>query len=137
MTSTSPTAWKPGQSGNPLGRKSGAEKLRAMLEPHREELVQKAVSMALNGDPTALRVLLDRLAPPSRAESPLIEIPGLADARSLTKKAEVLLGAIGTGVLAPDTGSQLLNALAAACKVAELDELAQRVAALEARESLA
>lgn len=137
MTSTSATAWKPGQSGNPLGRKSGAERLRQMLEPHREELVAKAVSMAKAGDATALRVLLDRLAPPSRAESPLIEIPGLASAGSLTKKAEVLLAAIGAGVLAPDTGSQLLNALAAACRVAELDELAQRVAALEARDSLA
>ena len=138
MTAATNTgAWKPGQSGNPFGRKSGAEKLRALLEPHREDLVAKAVSMALAGDPTALRIVIDRLAPPSRAEAPPVEIPGLADANTLTKKAGLLIDAIGAGLLAPDTGSQLLNALAAACKVAELDELAQRVAALEARDPLA
>lgn len=128
------TAWKPGQSGNPAGRKPGAELVRQLLEPKRTELVDKAVAMALAGDPTALRICIDRLAPPSRAEAAPVAIAGLAEAQSLTAKADVLLAAIGSGQLAPDTGSQLLNALAAVGRVAELDELAARIAALEAKD---
>lgn len=128
-----PTTWRKGQSGNPAGRKPGAELVRQLLEPKRAELVQKAVDMALAGDATALRICIDRLAPPARGEAAPVHIPALASAATLTDKATALLHAIGDGQVAPDTGAALLNALAAACRVAELDELARRLAALEAK----
>ncbi len=127
----SPTAWKPGQSGNPKGRTPGVERIRQLLEPRREELVAKAVELALKGDSTALRICMDRLAPPPRSESAPVVIPGLAKAATLTDKAHRIIEAVGGGEITPDVATQLLNALAAYAKAVEVDELARRVAVLE------
>jgi hypothetical protein len=60
-----------GQSGNPAGKPKGAKdkrtELRALLRPHAEDLVAKAVELAKAGDTTALRICIDRLIPPIRA----------------------------------------------------------------------
>ena len=67
--------WKPGQSGNPAGRKPGTSKvakLRVLLEPHADALVNKAVELALAGDPQALRLCLERLIPALKPESPAV-----------------------------------------------------------------
>jgi Family of unknown function (DUF5681) len=129
-------AWKPGESGNPRGRTSGVERIRQLLDPHREDLVKKAVALALTGDVTALRMCLDRVVPVPRAESAAVLIPALATAHTLTEKAEAVARAIGKGQLSPDTGATLLQAIAAACKVAEFDDLQRRVAELESRDLL-
>lgn len=125
------SAWKPGQSGNPAGRKPGAELLRQLLDPHREDLVRKAVAMALAGDATCMRLLLDRLAPPSRAEAQKVIIEGLSEASTLTDKANVIVNAMGRGDLAPDIAAMLVQAITNVGKVVEVDELERRVAALE------
>ena len=120
-----------GQSGNPQGRKPEAEKVRELLEPRRDELVSQAVTLALQGDATALRLCLDRLAPPPKAEAQPVEVPGLAEAETLTAKAETLMAAVGKGQVSPDVGERLLAALGNYAKALELDELERRIAALE------
>lgn len=127
------SAWKPGQSGNPKGRLPGVERIRQLLDPHREDLVAKVVEMAKKGDVTALRICIDRIAPLPRAESSPVCIPALADAHTLSDKAEAVARAIGEGQLSPDTGAMLLQAIASACKVVEFDDLQRRVAELESR----
>lgn len=127
--------FEPGQSGNPAGRPPGLPdkrtKLRALLEPHSEELVSKAVSMALAGDTTALRMCLDRLVPPFKALDPAVVIDGLRGA--LANQGEAVLTAIGEGRLTPDQGATLLQALSSQARLVETTELERRIAALEAR----
>jgi uncharacterized protein DUF5681 len=58
-----------GQSGNPAGMPKGtrhhATRLaEALIDGRAKELVDKAVDMALAGDPTAMRIVMDRLCPP-------------------------------------------------------------------------
>jgi hypothetical protein len=68
-----------GQSGNPAGKPKGARdkrtELRALLHPHAEALVNKAVDLALAGDTTALRICVDRIIPPVRSDA--VWLPGL------------------------------------------------------------
>jgi hypothetical protein len=79
--------FKAGQSANPGGRRKGAlnkrTELAKMLEPHAEDLVKKLIELALNGDPTALRLCIERLIPKANRESTGIEfqknIPKLKD----------------------------------------------------------
>lgn len=56
-----------GQSGNPNGRPKGIVdkrvKLRQLLEPHAERLIEKVVELALAGDISALKICIDRLIP--------------------------------------------------------------------------
>lgn len=125
----------PGTSGNPRGRPPESERIRVLLEPHREELVERAVALALAGDVTALRLCLERLAPPPRAEARPVRIAGLEAAQGLTERADVLLRAVAQGELAPDVGERLLSALSHVARAIELDDLARRVAALEGGET--
>lgn len=137
MTQTKhPSRWKPGQSGNPKGRPPVVEKIRQLLEPHREELVARAVQLALEGDGNALRICIDRLGAPLRPETPPVSIPGLAEAQGLTAKAERIVAAVGQGEISPDTAAMLLSAVGNYAKAVEIDQLNQRLLALEMRDLL-
>src|SRR5262245_61104396 len=80
--------FKPGKSGNPLGRPKGARNkttlaVEALLDEEGAALTRKAVEKALEGDITALRFCLDRVLPPRRDrpvafDLPKIETPALA-----------------------------------------------------------
>ncbi len=91
------------------------------------------VQLAKAGDTVALRICFDRIAPPPRAESPPVKIPGLADAVTMSDKARAIISACGNGEISPDTASMLLGAIANASRIIEADELADRIAVLEER----
>lgn len=124
--------WAPGQSGNPGGRTPGVDRVRELLNPHRESLVQKAVDLALAGDTVAMRICMDRIAPLPRAESPPVHIPGIAECASMSGKARAVVDAVGVGLVSPDAAAILLGAIANATKIIEGDELEARIARLEA-----
>ena len=127
-----PSRWVPGQSGNPEGRTPGVDRVRQLLNPHRESLVQKAVDLALTGDTVALRICMDRIAPLLRAELSAVHIPGIAEGGSMSDKARAVVDAVGSGLLSPDTAALLLGAMCNATRIIEGDELAARIARLEA-----
>jgi len=129
------TAWQKGQSGNPAGRSPRAAQLRQLLDPHKETLVARCIDMALGGDAVAMRLCLERIAPPPKPESAPVQIPGLVAAKSMSDKARAVVDAVGAGVISPDAGAALLGAIASASKIIETDELAARIAALEAQDS--
>lgn len=123
--------WKPGQSGNPGGRPKRIGLVRDLLQPRQAELVKKAVDLALAGDVAALRLCMERLSPPLRASSEPVVIAGLAEANTLTDRCEVIVRAVGSGVISPTVGGELLAAMGNLAKAMETDELARRITALE------
>ena len=127
--------WKPGQSGNPRGRKRGSGevgKLRASIAEHVPGIIAKLVEQAQGGDAAAARLLLERVLPPIKASEQTVSIP-LAAGSSLADQGRAVLEAAGAGVLAPGQAAQLLTGLGALAKLIEADELADRIAALEAK----
>ncbi len=71
-----------GRSGNPAGRLPGSRNkatlaAAALLEGESGALTRKAVELALAGDPTALRLCLDRLLPPCRERPVTFRLPPL------------------------------------------------------------
>jgi hypothetical protein len=76
-----------GRSGNPLGRQCGSRNkvtlaAAALLDGESEALTRKAVEVALAGDPTALRLCLDRLLPPVRERAITFRLPPPATLRN-------------------------------------------------------
>jgi len=127
-----PGRWKAGESGNPAGRKPGTgevAKVRAAIAAQVPALLAKLMTQALEGDTSAARLLLERaIAPLKAAEQP--QALTLPDG-SLTDQGRAVLASVAAGELAPGQGAALLGAIGTLARVAEVDELAARVAALE------
>jgi Family of unknown function (DUF5681) len=133
-TKKSPGQWKPGQSGNPKGRKPGTgevSKMRAAMAVHLPAVLKVLVERALAGDVGAARLLLDRTVAPLKAaeESTPLDLPS----GTLTEQGRAVLAAVAAGKLATGQGAALLAALGTLANLMEGDDLARRVAALEAR----
>ncbi len=131
---TPPRAWKPGESGNPQGRKPGTgevAKLRAAISEHVPAIIQSLTSAALSGDVAASRLLLERVIAPVKAteEAQALTLPD----GTLTEQGRAVIGSIRDGELSPTQGATLLAALGALAKLTEADELERRIAALEAK----
>lgn len=123
-----------GQSGNPAGRPKGslgmAGKLRAAIQADAEQIIQSLIAQAKEGDTTAAKILLDRICPALKPEAQAVELEQLATG-GLVEKAEAVLAAAGAGELAPDVAAQLVQSVATLARVAEIDQLQQRLDALE------
>lgn len=130
------TQWKPGQSGNPKGRRRGSKNKATLLRDgiDVERILATLATAALKGDVSAARVLLERALPPPRSTYPLVTIPAAKRAATLTETAQAIVRAVASGEVAADVGAALVNALAQTAHVAELDELERRLAALEERD---
>jgi hypothetical protein len=130
---TSTGQFKPGASGNPAGRKPGLAAVRHQLEPHRKDLVQKLLSMALAGNEAALRIVFDRLAPLPRAQFEPTVIPGISPDKSMAENARAIVSAAGTGDISPDAAAAMLGAMADALRIVDADELEKRLRLMEGR----
>jgi len=127
--------YKPGESGNPDGRPKGAKdkrtQYRELFEPHADDLIQKAIDLALTGDTTCLKMCIDRLVSPFRAKNATVTLDDIEG--TLTEKGEKIINAMGKGELSPSDASSMLSALAAQARIIEIEELEKRVSDLEAR----
>lgn len=134
MTDKKDTRFKPGQSGNPGGRPAGSgNAIRSQLTEAWEEIRPVLLKKAQDGDMAAIRIVAERVCPPIRATEPAVPIS--LPKGTLSERATAVLDALGEGELNTTQAAQLMQALGALAKVIETDELARRIAALEARAS--
>ena len=123
--------FKPGQSGNPGGRpKRDTAQLAEKLKTHGASVLQVVVDQALTGDMVACRLILERLYPPIKPSSQPVQFEA-PQAASLSATGQNVVNAIAAGSIAPDTGSQIINALSNLAKIIEVDELTKRIEILE------
>ena len=105
--------------------------LRKRLEDAAPEIIEGVLDAAKAGDMQAARLVLERIAPVSRATASAVVIPELERAESLSEKAQAIVKAVARGECPPDIGSTLIQAVGACAKIIEIDELERRLAALE------
>ncbi|GAB1411199.1 hypothetical protein MASR1M90_23530 [Desulfovibrionales bacterium] len=131
--------FKPGQSGNPKGRPPGALNkttlaIRALMAGQAEAVLQVLIDQAMGGDVAAARAILERLVPVAR-ETPVdagaVDLPELS-AATLPAAVGAVVSAVASGSITPGQGEKLVAMLQGFGRAVELQEIEQRIAALEA-----
>lgn len=124
-------------SGNP-GRPKGArhratQAIEAMLEGQQQALTQAAINKALEGDVTALRLCLDRIAP-ARKDAPVsFDLPDIETAADAANAARAILKAVADGDVTPMEAATVMAVVEQFRRTLETTELERRLAALEAQ----
>jgi hypothetical protein len=125
------TKFTAGVSGNPKGRKKGttaASMLRKSIADDMPEIILTLVGLAKNGDTAAAKILLDRCCPALKPQAMAINLPVNG---SLAEQGGEIIRAALTGLIPPDVGAQLITALSNQGRLVEIDQLTQRIEALE------
>jgi hypothetical protein len=121
-----------GNSGKPRGTRHKATRAAlALLDGEAEALTRQAVTMALEGDGAALRLCLERIAPPRRDAPVAFDLPRMETARDAVKAAGAVVEAVALGDLTPTEGAHIMALVETYRRTLETSELEARVAALE------
>jgi hypothetical protein len=124
-----------GNAGRPKGsRNRTTVAVLELLEGQAEALTGKAVQMALAGDTVALRLCLERLAPPRKDAPVQFPLPRMNSAHDAPEAAAAVLEAVSEGDLTPTEGAQVMGLVDSYRRTLEVTELEGRVAALEGQQ---
>jgi hypothetical protein len=105
--------------------------VEALLEGEHEALTRKAIDKALEGDITALRLCLDRIAPPRKDAPVSVVLPPIKSATDAVAASAALLEALAAGEVTPDEAARIMVLLTAHKSIVEAGDLESRIAALE------
>ncbi len=127
-----------GTSGNPAGRPPGARNratlaVEALLDDEAEALSRKAVDLALEGNTTALRLCLERIAPPRRGRPISLPFGPVKDASDLAGAQATVLSALASGELSIEEAADAARVIEAVGSAYERRDLERRLALLEER----
>ena len=106
----------PGISGNPAGRPPGSKNKTTLFaelleEGEREEIFRKLADNAKAGDPTAMRMAIDRLDPKPRSRAIEIELPPASTREGIIAALEAVTQAVAKGEITPDEGHSFVALL--------------------------
>lgn len=126
----------PGSSGNPAGARLGSRHkttiaVQALLEGDAESLTRVAITRALTGDPVALRLCLDRIAPVPKDRPVTFDLPAVREAKDHAPAVAATLEGMAKGKLTPSEASAFVAIIEQHRRSIELLELEARIAALE------
>jgi hypothetical protein len=108
--------FQPGQSGNPAGRPPGARNkktiaIEEMLAEQAEAAVKKILRMAEEGDPTAMRLCIERMNPTGANRRLGLELPRVKAADDADAAVQLVLNAFGGGEISIKELTHMLAAV--------------------------
>jgi hypothetical protein len=124
----------PGNPGKPRGARHKATlAVSELLEGEAEALTRKAIERALEGDSVALRLCLDRIAPPRRDAYVSFPLPAIETGSDIPAALASILHAVARGELTPSEGTAIVSMIGATRAAFETLEIEARLAALEGK----
>ena len=129
-----------GRSGNPNGRPEGSRNkatilAQALFDGQAEELIQKCIQMALEGDSTAMRLCIERLVPPRKDRPVNLDLPKMECVEDTVNAMAVISSGVAEGELTPSEGQVLSGMVENYRKAIETTELEERISNLEKRKN--
>jgi Family of unknown function (DUF5681) len=125
-----------GQSGNPAGRPRGCRDhvnraAQLLLAGEGEALTRRAIELALDGDPAAMRLCLERILGPCRERAIEFTMPAIRSAADLAAAMSAVAAATAQGAITPREAMQLGQVVEAYVRAVEATEFDRRLKVLE------
>ncbi len=109
-----------GGAGRPKGSRNKVTlAIENMMEGEAEAITRHCIDLAKRGDPTAMRIVMDRIAP-VRKGRPILKL----EKRDGETSIEALLRAVLEGEIAPEEGKEVVGLIESAARVAATQILA-------------
>lgn len=128
--------FQPGQSGNPGGRRAGARNrvsvlAQRLMDGDAEEVILALLKAAKDGDVSAIKLVLERVAPLPRNRPVHFAAPVIETAADLGNAMGAVLQGVAVGELTPDEAVSIASLVETRRRTIETLDLAARVAVLE------
>ena len=128
--------FRKGCSGNPDGRPPGTrnkatETAELLLDGEAEALTRKALELALDGDPRALRLCLERVIPPRRQRPVRLALEPVANAADLAGAMAAVTNAAAQGAITPGEAAELARVVEIFVRAVETSDFERRLRQLE------
>ena len=124
--------FQPGNSGKPKGARNRVTlAIEALLDGEAEALTRKAIEMALEGDGPAMKLCIDRLAPPRRDRPIVFEMPTIETAEDVAKAGRALMSGVAEGEITPAEAGDVMKLFEGLARTIEISELERRLRVLE------
>src|SRR5713226_6805201 len=117
--------------GRPRGsRNKGVRVSQAMLDSHAEGLTKRCLFLAYQGNPTAMRLCMERLVP-RRQRTLQFNLSPMKTVADLAAASDSVLSGVARGELTPAEGHAFSGMLDERRSMIETQDLDQRLRALE------
>ena len=128
---------KKGQSGNPAGRRVGCRNkttlaAATLLAGEAEALTRKAVELALSGDPTAMRLCIERILPPCRERTVKFVLPPIESAADIAPAMKAVTSALAGGMITPGEAATIAAVVDTFVRAIETSDFERRLQLVEA-----
>jgi hypothetical protein len=128
--------FRKGESGNPGGRPPGSRNkatllIEKLLDDGAKDIATKAIELAKNGDSTALRLCLDRIAPARRDRHIAFKLPKLEKPEHAIAAAAAIVEAVANTELTPSEAAEMMKLVEGYTRILEAEDHEQRLRALE------
>jgi hypothetical protein len=124
--------FQPGNPGRPPGSKNKTTQvLERLAEGRAEQLLQKVLEQALDGDVACQRMMLDRVYIPPKARPINVTMPAINSPEDALSAIASICKALGEGGLTPEETTALSLVIGRSIQVIELQDHERRIAALE------
>jgi hypothetical protein len=105
--------------------------VQALLDGEAEALTRKCIELAKEGDTTALRLCMERLAPAMRSRAVELPMPTIDTADDVLKAQAATIRAMAAGKITPVEAATIAGVLDAKRKAIETVQMEERIARLE------
>ena len=104
-----------------------------LLEGEAEALTRIAIEKALGGDMVALRLCLERIAPPAKGRAVEVDLPAIETPTDVVAAIGAVARAMAAGDITPEEAHTVAGVIETQRRAVETVALEERIAALEAR----
>ena len=117
--------------GRPPGSRNQRTVFSVMMDSHGEALIKQCQVLALKGDPTALRLCMERLLPPCKPSNNRFLLPTVKTASDVGLALQSVLQEVARGHLSAQEGEAIAAILENHRRAIDSEEFGKRLQALE------